>query len=432
MSNKNKVELLAPAGNFEKMKYAFAYGADAVYLGVPAFSMRYRLNGFSLDILKKAVDYAHNLNKKVYVTVNIVAHNYHLQSAIKHLRQLNKIKPDALIISDPGIMVLAKKYAPDCELHLSTQANATNWLTVKFWRDQGFSRVILGREVSLTEITEITKKVKKIDLEMFVHGAMCMSYSGRCMLSAWLVGRSANLGDCVQPCRWQYNPKQIEYHSFRVDLEDTGTKTRQLEVEQDMNGTYIFNANDLCLIEYLPEILKTGVKSLKIEGRTKSVAYISAVVKAYRLALDYLQNDGYNEDIKKQKRELKKIKKKYLDHLINRGYNLGFAFGREQAKQNIVNSHNLSDEQFVGQILAKKQVKSEIYYYLQVHNALRVNDKIRIIQPQANDVNLNLKHIYTDEGEEIASAHGGTGKLYLLKSKRDLQIKSILFKKKHD
>jgi len=421
----NKIELLAPAGSLEKMKYAFAYGADAVYLGVPAFSMRFRVNNFSMDQMKEAIEYAHGLKKKIYVTVNIVAHNYHLHEVPKYLKLLNKWRPDGIIISDPGMMELSKKYAPNCEIHLSTQANATNWQTVKFWKDQGVKRVVLGREVSIAEIKEIRKKVSGIEIEHFVHGAMCMSYSGRCMLSAWLVGRSANLGDCVQPCRWKYNPKQVEFSILKADIEEPLRPGMNIPVEQDMNGTYIFNSKDLCLIEYLPEIIDSGVVSLKIEGRTKSAAYVATVIKAYRQALDVLQQE---KDIKIQKRKLKLIKKKILDNLVHRGYTVGFAFGRDQVEQNLDDSHVKSNEQFVGEIFNSEKQNKNHKIIFKAHNAIAVGDKIRIMQPKNKDINFIVKKLYNEDGEEVVSAHGGTGKNSVMYLNKDVENLSIMFK----
>ena len=224
-----KLELLAPAGSPEKMRYAFAYGADAVYMGIPDFSMRVRVNTFTGDDVKKSIEYAHSIGKKIYVTVNIVAHNDHLKRLPPYLKKLNEWQPDALIVSDPGVMAMVKKYAPNLAIHLSTQANATNAETVKFWHNQGLERVVLGREVTLEEIKEIHKAVPKCEIEYFVHGAMCMSYSGRCMLSSHLVGRSANLGDCVQPCRWKYDLNNIKV--IETTINDPLKKEREMDVE---------------------------------------------------------------------------------------------------------------------------------------------------------------------------------------------------------
>lgn len=408
---KKKIELLAPAGSPEKMKYAFAYGADAVYMGIPDFSLRVRINKFTLDDVRLAIAEAHKLKKKIYVTVNIYAHNQHLEKLPIYLKKLNDWKPDGLLVSDPGILQMVKKYAPNLVIHLSTQANATNWQAVKFWYEQGVKRVVLGREVTLEEIKEIHKHVPKVELEYFVHGAMCMSYSGRCMLSAWLTGRSANLGDCVQPCRWKYHVNNVQ-----VELEDENHQGMKIPVEEDKNGTYIFNSKDLCLIEYLKELIEAGVVSLKIEGRAKSPAYLATVVKAYRLALDSSL----------EKKELKKIKKKYLDSLMTRGYTTGFLFGKETVEQNTEFSHILGEEKFVGEVVNCEDNK----VCITPHNALRVGDKVRIMQPKNLDLVLTIKKLYNCKNKkEVESAHGGTGENYYFISQKPIESFSILFKK---
>lgn len=424
MGKKNKLELLAPAGSPEKMKYAFAYGADAVYMGIPYFSLRVRINKFTMDDVKSAIEYAHSINKKIYVTVNLVAHNKHLEKLPSYLKKLEKWQPDAFIISDPGVITMAQKYAPSVPIHLSTQTNATNWQTVKFWHDQGLERVVLGREVTLDEIKEINKKVPKCEIEYFVHGAMCMSHSGRCMLSAWLTGRSANLGDCVQPCRWNYNVNNIS-----VELEEPNRPNMSIPVEEDMHGTYIFNSKDMCFIEYLPELIDAGVISYKIEGRAKSHAYLASVVKAYRQAFDLLETE---KDKKVQKRKLKAIKKKILDKLVHRGYTTGFLFGRDTVEQNVENSHVGGQEEFVGEVVKCEDGK----VFINAHNALRLGDKIRIMQPprlrsgqaSGEDLRTTIKKMYNDKDEEVESAHGGTGKLVYIKTKKEIEEYSILFK----
>ena len=432
-----KIELLAPAGSIEKMKYAFAYGADAVYLGVPAFSMRCRVNNFTMDQVQEAIEYAHSLKKKIYVTINIVAHNYHLKEVPKHLKLLNSWRPDGIIVSDPGMMELVKKYAPKCDIHLSTQANATNWATVKFWKKQGVKRVVLGREVSIEEIKEIHKQAPGVEIEHFVHGAMCMSYSGRCLLSAWLSSRSANLGDCVQPCRWKYNPKQVELNVISAEVEEPMRPGMKIPLEEDMNGTYILNSKDLCLIEYLPEIIAAGVISLKIEGRTKSAAYVATVIKAYREALDYLKNHAApgGQSVPAQNlARLRSIKKNVLDNLVHRGYTVGFAFGRGQVEQNLSDSHVGSEEQFVGEIagVAKHPVapnkKGKYFIKFRAHNAIRLGDVIRIMQPKNKDIKFTIKKLYNEKGEEVESAHGGTGKDMFFESNKAVENLSIMFK----
>jgi len=422
MSKKQKIELLAPAGSPEKMKYAFAYGADAVYMGIPDFSLRVRINKFTMDDVKSAIEYAHGINKKIYVTVNIVAHNQHLEKLPGYLKKLEKWQPDGFIISDPGVITMSKKYAPSVPIHLSTQTNATNWQTVKFWYDQGLERVVLGREVTLDEIKEISKRVPKCEIEYFVHGAMCMSHSGRCMLSAWLSGRSANLGDCVQPCRWEYKVNNIS-----VELEEPSRPDMIIPVEEDMHGTYIFNSKDMCFIEYLPELIDAGVMSYKIEGRAKSHAYLASVVKAYRQAFDLLETE---KDLKIQKRKLKAIKKKVLDKLVHRGYTTGFLFGRETVEQNVENSHVGGQEEFVGEVLDCVEINGKNLAIVRAHNALRVGDKLRIMMPgEEKDLRMTVKKMYNSDGDKIESAHGGTGELVKVLVNKFIPKYSILFKK---
>lgn len=268
-------ELLAPAGNLEKLKTAFHYGADAVYLGGKELSLRAKAGNFSLYDMEKAVEYAHELEKKVYVTVNVLAHNKDLQDIEKYFNKLLDLKIDGLIIADPGILQIARKNVPEIPIHLSTQANVTNHAAARFWLQQGVIRLNLARELSLEEISKIRQKVTG-ELEIFVHGALCISYSGRCMLSTYLTDRNANKGECSHPCRFSYA------------LIEEKRPGQYYPVEEDKHGTYIFNSKDLCLLTLLPELLAAGVDSLKIEGRMKSIFYVGGVVRIYRAALDYL------------------------------------------------------------------------------------------------------------------------------------------------
>jgi len=421
MPRKKKVELLVPAGSPEKMEYAFAYGADAIYIGIPDFSLRVRINRFKLGDVERAIKKAHELKKKIYVTVNIYAHNRHLKVLPGYLKKLNQWKPDGLIVSDPGVMELVKKYAPNCDIHLSTQANAVNWQAVKFWHAQGVKRVILGREVSLEEIKEIHKRVPKVELEYFVHGAMCMSYSGRCILSSWLVGRSANLGDCAQPCRWKY--KMGNTNTVCADMEELEHSGIKIPIEEDKNGTYILNSKDLCLIEHLPELVKAGVGSFKIEGRAKSVAYLSAVVKAYREALDLIGGDAGMI-----KRRLRYLKKNVLEKLMHRGYTTGFLFGRDKVEQDTEQSHVSSDQQFVGEVVDCVKGDKSFNVFVRPHNALRVGDRVRIMRPGEKDLRISIKKMYNEQDEEIKSAHGGAGYLVKVVTRSTVPEYSILQK----
>ena len=268
-----KPELLAPAGNMEKGKMALLYGADAIYLGGKAFSLRAFSGNFSMEEIEEITAFAHNLGKKVYVTVNIFAHNEDVDKLDEYLLGLEKAGVDALLISDLGVWSVAKRVVPKMPLHVSTQANTTNYETVKAWEALGAERVVLARELSLTEIAEIGAKTT-VELETFVHGAMCISYSGRCLLSAFLTGRDGNRGACAQACRWDYT------------ILEKNRPGEQFDIQEDQRGTYIMNSKDLCLIDYLPELIRAGVCSLKIEGRMKSVHYVATVVSTYRKAID--------------------------------------------------------------------------------------------------------------------------------------------------
>ncbi|MDX9913193.1 MAG: U32 family peptidase C-terminal domain-containing protein [Candidatus Moranbacteria bacterium] len=447
---KRTIELLAPAGSLDKMQYALHYGADAVYAGVPDFSLRARINNFDFESLKKGADLAHSLGKKFYVTLNIYAHNIHLSKLEGHLKKLKKIEIDGIILSDPGILLLVKKYLPKVEIHLSTQANATNWQAVKFWASQGISRVVLAREVTLGEIKEIKKNVPEMELEYFVHGAMCMSYSGRCMLSKWMSDKSANLGDCSQPCRWGFSTKYEQDTKLRMENEEkneikemTVVDNRgefEIDLEEDRQGTYFFNSKDLNLLNYLKDLTEAGVDSFKIEGRNKSVYYLATVVRAYRNVADAILNKDKN---------LKKIIKKEqesLGDLVHRGYTTGFLLGREP-EHNFANSHNQSQFEFVGEVLGIKNEKLKIKNEKQgdkkgdlkdeklrslevkVHNAIYRKDEIEIVRKDGN-YPVKILKMFDDQMKEVQSAHGGHGKnYYFLFNKKNISESDLLRKK---
>ena len=391
-----KLELLAPAGNFLKMKTAFAYGADAVYLGIPDFSLRVRINDFNLAGIKEAVKYAHDKKKKVYVTVNIFAHNEHLKKLPAYIKFLRALKVDALIVSDPGIINLIKKGWPKAEIHLSTQANCTNLEAVKFWAKQGVKRIVLGREVTLKEIKEIHRAVPRVELEYFIHGAMCMAYSGRCFLSKLLVDRSGNLGDCAQPCRWEYD----------VTLK-TGSHPEELEMVEERHGTYLLNSKDLCLLKYLEDLISAGITSFKIEGRAKSVYYQATVCGIYRRALALISKKIPTTELKT---ELNYLFKELETKLVHRGYTTGFLLGTK-ADQNIVNSHNASAWEFCGQVIKTIKTKSgQTRVYFQVHNTIKLGDKVEIIRPNYDIIKIKLTSLWEARHEqEIKEAHGGGG-----------------------
>jgi len=428
-----KIELLAPAGDLEKLKYALAFGADAVYCGVPDFSLRVRINRFSDDDLKKAVEYVHARKKKIYVTLNIYAHNQHLEKIKKHILFLKKLKVDAIIASDPGIILLIQKYWPECEIHLSTQANATNFSAVEFWKKQGVKRIILAREVSLAEIKEIKKQTKNIELEYFVHGAMCMSYSGRCILSKWMTDRSANLGDCSQPCRWEYheacNMKHITKNAEAKEVLNMSViddqKRYGIDVEEDSHGTYFFNSYDMNLLGHLSELREAGIESFKIEGRAKSAYYLAIVTRAYRKVIDAVETHCNACLPDRQASLRKKIifeQKTELDNLVHRGYSTGFLLGREP-EHNFENKNNLAKFQFVGEVRGVEE-KLNI---LRVHNHVSIEDKLEVITPKEN-IKLKIKKILDNNKDEVAAADGGHNKEYYFEFDRKLETGNLLRK----
>lgn len=413
-----KLELLSPAGNMKKLKTAFLYGADAVYLGIPDFSLRVRINNFDLKGIKEAVDYAHKLKKKVYITANIFAHNSHLKSFITYLKKIKEIKPDAFIVSDPGILSLIKEHYSEAELHLSTQANCTNLESARFWYKQGISRVVLGREVTLKEIKKIKKELPKLELEYFVHGAMCMAYSGRCFLSKLFVDRSGNLGDCAQPCRWQYD---VEKYKIKA----RGHK-EELELVEESHGSYLLNSKDLCLIRELPDLIAAGVCSFKIEGRAKSVYYQAVVSSVYRKGLDVSQSKSLTKQQKKS--ELNKLYKELEEKLVHRGYTKGFLFN-EKADQNIEDARNKSNWEFCGQVVEDKErkVKEKCFVFFKVHNTVKVGDNIEIILPGNEILKMKVKELLSSGGDIIKEAHGGGGgaHVYLRLNKKNIIVPEL-------
>lgn len=378
-----KPELLAPAGNMEKLKMALLYGADAVYLGGKQFGLRAFGGNFSNEELKEAVEFAHNLNKKVYVTVNIFPHNSDIEMLPEYLAFLNTTGADALLVADIGLFMLAKKYAPDIELHISTQANNTNWATVNAWHNMGASRVVLARELSKDEISVIRQKCS-VELEMFVHGAMCISYSGRCLLSNYMTGRDSNRGSCAQPCRWKYS------------LVEEKRPGQYFPIEEDERGTFIFNSKDMCLLPYLPDVIESGVDSLKIEGRMKSVHYAASVVKAYRMAIDsYFENP-----------EAFAVKEEWLEELekvSHRSYTTGFYYGKPTEKDQIYTSSSyIQTSDFVGLVLDYDEATG--FATVEQRNNMKLGQEIEVFQPQLSGYRQLLGEMYNDEGEAIEVA----------------------------
>ena len=464
-----KPELIAPAGSLKKLKYAFEYGADAVYLGLPDFSLRARVNEFNLTRLKSGIKYAHDRNKKVYVTVNIFAHDKHLRRLEKFVKEVNRKTgkqknsgtPDAFVISDPGVLRIVKKLCPKIPIHLSTQANTTNWQAAKFWYEQGVSRIILAREVTLKEMAVIHKRVPKLELETFVHGAMCMAYSGRCILSKWMTGRSANLGDCAHACRWQfqgvkYQGPRYKYqertknqisnskHPPKADppmagiqnlafFEEAQRPGEIIPVEEDEHGTYIFNSKDLCLIDHLEDLQKAGVKYFKIEGRAKSIYYLASVVKSYRQAID--KGKLSKNDCRKFKEEFVKI--------ANREYHTGFLFGKDKFEHLLERQHVLGDYMLVGEVLERKTGKQvnrltgkqvnrqtvDNEVLVRVHNALYEGDEVEAIVPGGDNVKFVVKGMRdVKSNEQIKEAHGGAEQRVVLDCKYELPGYTVLRK----
>ncbi len=358
----SKIELLAPAGDMSKLKTAFYFGADAVYIGGKSFSLRASAGNFTDEELLEAVNYAHNLGKKVYVTVNIFARNFDLEKAKDYFVFLEKIGVDGAIISDTGLLCIAKKYAPNLVLNLSTQANTLNYETVRFWRDFGVKRVILARELSLKEINEIHEKVPDIEIETFVHGAMCISYSGRCLLSDYRTGRQSNRGGCVQACRWNY------------EIREKGSNGSFMEMEEDERGTYILNSKDLCLIDYISELNNAGVISLKIEGRMKSEYYIATVINAYRRALDRFYNVG--EDYKGSGEFLTELQK-----TAHREFTTAYLLGENDRTENFNDSQSKGTHKFIASVV--EDFNGE-YAVIEMRNRFIVGDSLEILSPSEN------------------------------------------------
>ncbi len=378
-------ELLAPAGNMEKLKMAVIYGADAVYIGGERFGLRAAAGNFTMDEIREAVRFAHSHGRKLFVTVNIIPHNEDLEVLPEYLRELEGAGVDALIVSDPGVIAFAKETVPGMELHLSTQANNTNYKSAAFWHQQGIRRIVLARELSFREIREITERAPEgLEFEIFVHGAMCISYSGRCLLSNYMVGRDANRGECAHPCRYKY---------YLVEEKRPG---EYMPVEEDERGTYIFNSKDLCMIESLPQLLESGVTSLKIEGRMKSVYYVATVVRAYRMAIDsYLENPaGF------------RFNPQWLEELNKASHReFGTGFFHDKPDQNGQVYHTgayVRDYAFIG--LVQDYDAATGIATVEQRNKMSIGDEIEIIGPGKAMFTQRLEQMWNDAGEEIQSA----------------------------
>lgn len=386
MKLKEKPELLAPAGSMEKGKIALLYGADAIYLGGKAFGLRAYAGNFSLEEIAEICQYAHDLGKKVYVTVNIFAHNEDVAKLPEYLRSLEAAKVDALLISDLGVWSTAREVVPKMELHVSTQANNTNFATVNAWQQLGASRVVLARELSLAEIAEISAKTS-VELEAFVHGAMCISYSGRCLLSSYLTGRDGNRGACTQACRWEYN---------MYKLAEPNRPGEYFDLEEDEHGTYVMNSKDLCLLPYLPQLMEAGVCSLKIEGRMKSVHYVATVVSVYRKAIDacWANPEGFT---------VPEAWMEELNKVSHRQYTTGFAVQKPGAEAQIYNtSKNDQTHDFVGIVMSYNKEQERAVF--QQRNNVKAGEELELLMPDGTLLPFVLENMQDEEGLPITVA----------------------------
>ena len=379
------IELLLPAGNLEKLEYAIRYGADAVYLGVVDFSLRAMRKGsiITLDNLNHAIELAHKLKAKAYLTLNIFAFNSDIKLLEENIEKFTESKPDAVILSDFGVLNLVKRYMPNTQIHISTQTNTLNYESVKFWKDLGANRVILARELAIKDIAEIRRQVPDIELECFVHGSQCVSFSGRCLLSDYFTDgeRKANHGNCSQPCRWSYK------------LVEETRPGQYYEINQDERGSHILSPKDLCLVEYIPQLIEAGVDSLKVEGRTKSLYYVSAVAKAYRNAIDdCLKGDTSN--LHDYFVELQKVG--------NRGYTTGFALGENKSDSYSYDiSKGLAGADFLFEFLGRE---NDGMYLVKIKNKVLVGDEIEIISP-SEQFKARIDRIVDEEGDEVQVAN---------------------------
>lgn len=409
-----KTELLSPAGSLKNMRYAFAYGADAVYAGQPRYSLRVRNNEFDHDNLKIGIDEAHALGKKFYVVVNIQPHNSKLKNFIQDLEPIVAMQPDALIMSDPGLIMMVREHFPHMDIHLSVQANAVNWATVKFWKSYGLTRVIVSRELSIEEIEEIQKNVPDMEVEVFVHGALCMAYSGRCMLSGYMNKRDANQGACTNACRWEYKIHEAKENETGdvipvQQIEEKGCCDNQNEVkepvlvqrgeedmfaaEEDEHGTYFMNSKDLRAVQHVERLTKSGIASLKIEGRTKSYFYCARTAQIYRKAIDdALAGRPFDTSLMTQ-----------LEGLANRGYTEGFLRRHVHTEyQNYEDGSSRFDyQQFCGEITANENG----YMTVDVKNRFIVGDSLELMTPQGN-ITFGVNEIIDRKGNSVDSAKG--------------------------
>ncbi len=389
-----KPELLIPASSLEVLKTAVIFGADAVYIGGEAFGLRAKAKNFSMEEMKEGIEFAHERGVKVYVTANILAHNYDLAGVEEYFKELREIHPDALIIADPGVFSIAKRVCPEIERHISTQANNTNYETYRFWYGLGAKRVVSARELSMEEIRQIRANIPdECEIETFIHGAMCISYSGRCLLSNYFTGRDANRGACTHPCRWKY-----------AVVEET-RPGEYMPVYENERGTYIFNSKDLCMIEHIPEILESGIDSLKIEGRMKTALYVATVARTYRKAIDDCL----------QSRELyEKNMPWYLEQISNctyRQFTTGFFYGKPDENAQIYDSNTYVKEYTYLGIVG--EVTDEGLCRIEQRNKFSVGEEIEIMKPDGENITTKVLQILNEDGETQESAPHPKQVLYI-------------------
>ena len=387
-------ELLIPASSLEVLKTAVVFGADAVYIGGEAFGLRAKAKNFSMEEIREGIAFAHAHDVKVYITANILAHNGDLSGVRAYFEELKEIKPDALIISDPGVFMIAREVCPEIDIHISTQANNTNYGTYQFWHQLGARRVVTARELSMAELKEIREKAPAdLEMETFIHGAMCISYSGRCLLSNYFTGRDANRGACTHPCRWKY-----------AIVEET-RPGEYMPVYENERGTYIFNSKDLCMIEHLPELIDRGIDSLKIEGRMKTALYVATVARTYRKAIDdYLESPEL----------YRKNMDWYLDQISNctyRQFTTGFFFGKpDESAQIYDNNTYVKEYTYLGII---GECTADGLYRIEQRNKFSVGEQIEIMKPDGRNIPVVVRRIVDEEGQEMQSAPHPKQVLYI-------------------
>ena len=386
-----KPELLVPASSLEVLKEAVVFGADAVYIGGEAYGLRAKAKNFSIEDMEEGISFAHEHGVKVYVTANILAHNNDLEGAKEYFNELKNMKetPDALIISDPGMFTVAKEVCPEIDIHISTQANNTNYLTYRFWYNQGAKRVVSARELSLKEIRQIRDNIPEdMEIESFMHGAMCISYSGRCLLSSFLAGRDANRGECTHPCRWKYSVMEEERPG------------EYFPVFENERGTYIFNSKDLCMIEHIPEMIEAGIDSFKIEGRMKTALYVAAVARTYRKAIDdYLESpEKYRENMDWYKEEIAKC--------TYRRFTTGFYFGKPDENTQVYDTNTYVNEYiYLGLVEdVKPSENGNCLAKITQRNKFLKGDVIEIMKPDGRNISVKVNSLHTEDGEEVDSA----------------------------